>query len=50
LTPGTTTVDIDRKKGLLYIHRLYVKDCSGNAGHRIDIVEKFERILKKVFE
>lgn len=49
LTPGTTTVDIDREKGLIYVHWLYVKDGYDRSSMRLAIVEKFEYILKKVF-
>lgn len=46
LTPGTTTIDIDKENGYLYIHRIFVKDDAG----RLRIVEKFEKILKRIFE
>lgn len=46
LTPGTTTVDVDKERGFLYIHMLYVKeDRSGPK-----VVSKFENILKRIFE
>ncbi|MFH1189260.1 MAG: Na+/H+ antiporter subunit E [Candidatus Omnitrophota bacterium] len=46
LTPGTTTVDVDKERGFLYIHMLYMKeDRSGPK-----IVGKFESILKRIFE
>lgn len=46
LTPGTTTVDVDKERGFLYIHMLYVKeDRSGPK-----IVGKFENILKRILK
>lgn len=50
LTPGTTTVDVDKEKGVLYIHWIYVKDDCDDKGWKLPVVEKFENILKKVFE
>ena len=50
LTPGTTCVDIDREKGIMYIHWIYVKDGYGQDGKKLPVVEKFENILRKVFE
>jgi multicomponent Na+:H+ antiporter subunit E len=49
LVPGTTTVDIDTEKGLLYIHCMAVseKEVDGVARH---VVERFEKILVKIFE
>ena len=49
LTPGTTTVDIDKERGFIYIHRIYIKDAAG-ASERLPVVERFESILRKVFE
>jgi multicomponent Na+:H+ antiporter subunit E len=49
LTPGTTTVDIDRERGLLYVHCIYIKDPSITP-ERLPVAERFERILGKVFE
>jgi multicomponent Na+:H+ antiporter subunit E len=50
LTPGTTTVDVDRDRGYIYVHRLYIrKDFDCNC-EKMPIVEKFENILKKIFE
>ena len=50
LTPGTTTVDIDKEKGILYIHWIYVKEDYGRDNRRLPVVERFEKILKRVFE
>ena len=48
MTPGTLTVDMNGE-GDLYIHWINVKD--DRAGHAAEkIVERFERILKRVFE
>ena len=49
LTPGTMSVDIDKDNGFLYIHWIDVK-CSDIDGASKIIVEKFERILRKIFE
>ncbi|MFH1836883.1 MAG: Na+/H+ antiporter subunit E [Candidatus Omnitrophota bacterium] len=49
LTPGTMTVDIDRDNGILYIHWINVRDKDIKKATEI-IVEKFERIIAKVFE
>jgi multicomponent Na+:H+ antiporter subunit E len=48
MTPGTLTVDLNGE-GEIYIHWINVKDGnSGSAAQRI--VERFETILKRVFE
>lgn len=49
LTPGTLTVDIDDKKGVLYVHWIDVKSKDVDEATRI-IVERFEKILKKIFD
>jgi len=49
LTPGTLSVDIDREKGVLYIHWIDVKDKDTEKATEI-IVSRFESILKKIFE
>ncbi|MGE4357259.1 MAG: Na+/H+ antiporter subunit E [Candidatus Omnitrophota bacterium] len=49
LTPGTFSVDIDRDKGLLYIHWIKVSTQDIEEASRI-IVARFERILKRIFE
>lgn len=49
LTPGTMSVDIDPEKGFLYIHWIDVKDKDIEKATKI-IVERFERILKRIFE
>ena len=46
LTPGTTTVDIDRQAGFMYIHMLYVKQ--GQLAPKV--VDTFEKVLKRIFE
>ena len=46
LTPGTTTVDIDKPNGYLYVHCLSVKD----GAVRLPVVSRFENILKRIFE
>ncbi|MCX5679436.1 MAG: Na+/H+ antiporter subunit E [Candidatus Omnitrophica bacterium] len=49
LTPGTTTVDIDKERGLIYVHRMYIKDGLA-ISDRLPVVDRFEKILRKVFE
>ncbi len=49
LTPGTLTVDIDKDNGFLYVHWIDVKAKDVESATRI-VVERFERILKKIFE
>lgn len=46
LTPGTTCIDVDKENGYMYIHWLFVKDDAD----RLRIVEKFEKMLKRIFE
>jgi len=49
LTPGTLTVDIDRDAGVLYVHWIDVKAKDVEAATKI-VVERFEKILRKIFE
>ena len=49
LTPGTLTVDIDRERGVLYIHWIDVKTKDVDAATK-KIAERFENILKKIFD
>jgi multicomponent Na+:H+ antiporter subunit E len=49
LTPGTLSVDINQQEGLLYVHWIDVKSQDTLLATRL-IVEKFENILKKIFE
>ncbi len=46
LTPGTTSVDIDKEAGFLYVHVLSLKP--GQVG--VKVVDTFERILKRIFD
>lgn len=50
LTPGKTTVDIDKERGYIYIHVLFLKGDYSAGEIRLPIVTKYERILKRVFE
>jgi multicomponent Na+:H+ antiporter subunit E len=50
LTPGTTTVDIDKDKGIIYVHWIYMRDGYDHLSMRLAIVDKFEKILKRIFE
>lgn len=49
LTPGTFCVDLDAEEGALYIHWIDVKSTDTEEATRL-IVEKFERVLKRIFE
>ena len=49
LTPGTLSVDVDKENGYLYVHWIDVKDKEIEPATRI-VVEKFERILGRIFE
>jgi len=49
LTPGTLSVDLDQEKGFLYVHWINVKDKDIEKATEI-IVERFEKILKRIFE
>lgn len=49
LTPGTLTVDVDKEKGCLYVHWIEVKERDTEKATKV-IVERFERILRKIFE
>jgi multicomponent Na+:H+ antiporter subunit E len=46
LTPGTTSVDIDKSGGYLYVHMLYAREPYG----KLAVVDKFENILRRIFE
>ena len=50
LTPGTTTVDIDKDRGYIYVHWLYVKEGYDRSSMKLAVVGKFENILKRIFE
>ncbi len=49
LTPGTLIVDIDKDEGFLYVHWIDVKTKKSQEATKI-IVERFEKILKRIFE
>jgi multicomponent Na+:H+ antiporter subunit E len=49
LTPGTFCVDIKPEQGVLYIHWIRVESQDEERATQL-IVDKFERILKKIFE
>lgn len=49
LTPGTTTVDIDKDNGLLYVHWLNVKTQNIDET-TLMIASKYEKILARIFE
>lgn len=50
LTPGTTTIDIDKEAGIIYVHLLYVKDGYDASAMELPVVAKFEKILRRIFE
>ncbi|MBU1133846.1 MAG: Na+/H+ antiporter subunit E [Candidatus Omnitrophica bacterium] len=49
LTPGTMSVDIDKDNGVLYIHWINVRTKDTQGATKI-IVQRFEKILKKIFD
>jgi multicomponent Na+:H+ antiporter subunit E len=49
LTPGTLSVDIDEQAGFLYVHWIDVKDTDIERASQL-IVQRFERILRRIFE
>lgn len=49
LKPGTMTVDIDKQEGILYIHWVDVRSQDIQKASEL-IVQKFEKILKRIFE
>ncbi|OGW81422.1 MAG: hypothetical protein A3G33_01060 [Omnitrophica bacterium RIFCSPLOWO2_12_FULL_44_17] len=49
LTPGTMSVDIDRDKGVLYIHWIHVETTDCEKATKI-VAAHFEKILAKIFE
>jgi len=49
LTPGTMSVDIDKDNGILYIHWINVRAKDAESATKI-IVQRFEKILKKIFD
>jgi len=49
LTPGTTTIDVDKDSGYLYVHWLCVKELSG-APCQLPSAKRYEWLLKRVFE
>ncbi len=49
LTPGTMTVDIDRERGLLYIHWIAVRTSDVEEATRL-IAARFERQLRVIWE
>lgn len=50
LTPGTTSVDVDRDNGFLYVHWLYVKEDYDKKSMALPVVTRFENILRRIFE
>lgn len=50
LTPGTTTVDVDKDAGVIYVHWLYVRGECPEGYADIKSVRKFENILKRIFD
>jgi len=47
LTPGNTTIDVDKAAGVLYVHRLCLKDEHSSS---LPVAVKFEKILKRIFD
>ena len=49
LTPGTLSVDINQKKGFIYVHWINVEDKDIERATGL-IVHRFEKILSRIFE
>lgn len=49
LTPGTMAVDIDKEKGILYIHWINTETTDIEAATK-KVAGRFESILEKIFE
>ena len=49
LTPGTMSVDVDKDKGIIYVHWIEVKTTETQAATK-RIAGRFEYILEKIFE
>lgn len=49
LTPGTLSVDVNKKDSCLYVHWIYVRAQDAEAATKA-VVERFENVLQKVFE
>jgi multicomponent Na+:H+ antiporter subunit E len=49
LTPGTMSVDIDKENAIVYVHWIDVQTEDMEVATQI-IIERFERILRKIFE
>jgi len=47
LTPGRTTIDIDKDKGYIYLHILNLKH--GKEDH-LTVLGRYENILRRIFE
>ncbi len=47
LTPGNTTIDVDKDAGVLYVHRLCLKN---ERAESIPVAVKYEDILKRIFD
>ena len=50
LTPGTTTLDIDKDNGFLYIHLLKVEEGYDRSSMHLRRVARLENILTKIFD
>jgi multicomponent Na+:H+ antiporter subunit E len=50
LTPGTMSVDIDQENAVLYVHWIDVRSPRDVEAATQIIVDRFERILRKIFE
>lgn len=50
LTPGTTTIDIDKENGFIYVHMLCMKADLPAPDMELDVVNRLDAILKRIFE
>ena len=50
LNPGSTTVDVDKDNGFLYIHLLKVEEGYDRSSMHLKRVARLENILRKIFD
>jgi len=50
LTPGTTTIDIDKPNGFIYVHILFLKEGHEKPEDLQFVVDRLERMLERIFE
>ena len=43
-------IDIDKERGILYVHLIHVRKGFDSSRDKLAVVGKFERILKRIFD